>query len=38
MTFDKVIHAYLNMENLNPDICQQTYQTISEFLGNKSSE
>ncbi|WP_350657252.1 alpha/beta hydrolase [Psychrobacter sp. S1-30-MNA-CIBAN-0213] len=38
ITFDKVIHAYLNMENLNPDICKQTYQAISEFLGSKSSE
>lgn len=32
ITYDKVIHAYLNMENLNPDICQQTYQAINEFL------
>ncbi|WP_068038678.1 alpha/beta hydrolase [Psychrobacter sp. P11G5] len=38
ITYDKVIHAYLNMENLNPDICKQTYQAISEFLGSKSSE
>lgn len=36
ITFDKVIHAYLNMENLNPDICQQTYQAIHEFLDNKA--
>lgn len=38
MTFDKVIHAYLNMENLNHDICKQTYQAINEFLGSKSSK
>ncbi len=38
ITFDKVIHAYLNMENLNPDICKQTYQAINEFLGSRSSE
>ncbi len=38
ITYDKVIHAYLNMENLNPDICKQTYQAINEFLGSKSSE
>lgn len=35
--YDKVIHAYLNMENLNPDICRQTYQAINEFLGSKGS-
>ncbi|WP_367104756.1 alpha/beta hydrolase [uncultured Psychrobacter sp.] len=38
ITFDKVIHAYLNMENLNPDICQQTYQAINEFLNSKTLE
>ncbi|MEN2751657.1 alpha/beta hydrolase [Psychrobacter sp. FBL11] len=38
MTYDKVIHAYLNMESLNPDICQQTYQAINAFLASKSSE
>ncbi|OLF37352.1 MULTISPECIES: alpha/beta hydrolase [unclassified Psychrobacter] len=38
LTFDKVIHAYLNMENLNPDICKQTYQAINAFLASKSSE
>lgn len=38
ITYDKVIHAYLNMENLNPDICTQTYQAISEFLSGKISE
>jgi len=38
ITYDKVIHAYLNMENLNPDICKKTYQAINEFLGSKSSE
>lgn len=32
VTYDKVVHAYLNMENLNADICQQTYQTINAFL------
>ena len=32
IAYDKVIHAYLNMENLNPDICKQTYQAINEFL------
>ena len=37
ITYDKVIHAYLNMENLNPDICKQTYQAINAFLASKSS-
>lgn len=35
ITYEKVTHAYLNMENLNPDICKQTYQAISEFLASK---
>lgn len=26
------IHAYLNLENLVPDICLQTYQRIADFL------
>ena len=30
---DGVIHAYLNMEDLNPDICDKTYHAISKFLG-----
>lgn len=34
ITHDKVIHAYLNMENLNPDICRQTYQDIAKFLNS----
>lgn len=38
MTYDKVIHAYLNMENLNPDICKQTYEAINAFLASKNSE
>lgn len=38
MTYDKVIHAYLNMENLNPDICRQTYQAINGFLHSESLE
>lgn len=32
--FDGVLHAYLNMENLNPDTCKQTYQIIANFLDN----
>lgn len=32
--YDKVIHAYLNMENLNPHTSQQTYQAVAEFLDN----
>lgn len=34
ITYEKVIHAYLNMENLNPDVCEQTYQAIAKFLNN----
>lgn len=36
--YDGVIHAYLNMENLNPDICTQTYRAIAKFLDGKLSE
>ncbi|WP_201587274.1 alpha/beta hydrolase [Psychrobacter jeotgali] len=36
ITYEQVIHAYLNMENLNPDICQQTYEAIAEFLNNQA--
>ena len=32
--YDGVLHAYLNMENLNPAVCQQTYQAIAKFLDN----
>ncbi len=32
--YEGVIHAYLNMENLNPNICKQTYQAIDKFLNN----
>lgn len=35
ITYDKVIHAYLNMENLNPDVCMQTYTAINAFLNSK---
>ena len=38
ITFDKVIHAYLNMENLNPDICMHTYKAIDEFLSSNDAE
>lgn len=31
---DGVIHAYLNMEDLNPDVCDKTYHAISQFLGD----
>lgn len=33
--YDGVLHAYLNMENLNPDICTQTYKAIAAFLNDK---
>ncbi len=36
ISYDKVLHAYLNMENLNPDICKQTYQAINKFLNNNN--
>ena len=36
ITYDQVIHAYLNMEDLNPDICEQTYQLIAKFLDSSS--
>ena len=35
VTYHNVIHAYLNMENLNADICQQTYQRITAFLNTQ---
>ena len=33
---DDLIHCFLNLEALNPDLIEQTYKTISDFL-NKSS-
>ena len=32
ITYHHVIHAYLNMENLNPEVCMQTYHAIATFL------
>lgn len=31
--FEDMIHAYLNLENLVPDACAQTYNVIGQFLG-----
>jgi acetyl esterase/lipase len=30
--FDDMIHAYLNLENLVPDACRETYRRTGEFL------
>jgi acetyl esterase/lipase len=30
--FDDMINAYLNLENLVPDSCRETYRQIGEFL------
>ncbi|MBE0506647.1 MAG: alpha/beta hydrolase [Marinospirillum sp.] len=32
-----MLHAYLNMEDLVPDCCLDTYQVISRFLGSGSA-
>jgi len=30
---DNMIHAFLNLEDLVPEVCQHTYQAIGDFLG-----
>lgn len=32
--FGDMIHAYLNLENLVPEACRETYRRIGEFLNN----
>lgn len=36
--YPDMIHAYLNLEDLVPDVCADTYQTIGEFLQTEEDE
>lgn len=36
LAFDNLLHAFLNMEDLVPDACAQSYQAMAAFLNRKS--